>query len=205
MGVCVLVFLPHATRRFPPDLLVLSSRAVAKGEWWRVLTCNVEHVDALHIFMNGTAILGFGPVVERIVGSTRLLLVSLLTGLTSSAAVLAFLWNWPPSAGASGVICGWIGLALPIVEARGRKVLLQWIILLVLISLLPAVSWAAHLGGFLGGVAAGLIIRSGLMWRRHDPFKPLDRLFLPLFLLAAVAVWLAVRFHTHPSLSTLQA
>jgi len=198
LGLCVLVFLPHALDGEPPDRFVLYGPAVAAGQWWRVLTCNLEHVTPLHILLNGLSIYSFGPVVERQIGTARLFVVSLICGLTSSAAALAFTW-FLKSAGASGVIAGWLGLALPIFDGRARKVLLQWTILLVLVSLAPRVSWAAHLGGFLGGLVPGLLIRYGARRDPTRPFRPFDRLALPLLVLAAVTVFLAVRMHAPAS------
>jgi len=193
LGACVLVFLPHATSE-PPDRFILYGPAVKGGEWWRVLTSSVEHVTPMHILMNGLSIFSFGPVVERQVGTARLLVVSFVCALTSSAAALAFMWSYP-SAGASGVIAGWLGLALPLSDGRTRKVLVQWTILLVLVSLVPRVSWAAHLGGFVGGLIAGMLIRVGARQEPTAPFRAFDRAALPLLLAAAAAVWLVVRLH----------
>ncbi len=204
LALCVLVFLPHAAAGGPPETLVLYGPAIAAGEWWRVLTANLEHVNPMHILMNGLSIFSFGPVVERQIGSRRLFLASLVAGLTSSALALAFMWFYP-STGASGVIAGWLGLALPIADARARKVLVQWTILLVLISLVPRVSWAAHLGGFLGGLVLGLLVRVAARSRRAPfaPFRLFDRWVVPVLVLSAVAVVLVVRLHGVASLGTL--
>ena len=195
LGICVLLFLPHAMAPEPPDKYLLYGPAVAAGEWWRVLTSNFEHVTPLHILFNGLSIYSFGPVVERQVGSARMLLISLIAAVLSSATALAFMWSYP-SAGASGVIAGWLGLALPIADGRTRKVLIQWTILLVLVSLVPRVAWAAHLGGFVGGLVPGLLIRSAFRATPAQPFRTLDRLAVPLLALAIVAVIAVVMFHT---------
>ena len=50
------------------------------------------------------------------------------------------------------MIIGWLGLGLLIVEPRWRRVLLQWAVFNVIVSLAPGVSWAGHLGGFVGGL-----------------------------------------------------
>ena len=205
LGICVLVFLPHALDREPPTRFLLYGPAIAQGEWWRVLTSNLEHVTPMHILANGLSIFSFGPVVERQIGTVRLFVVSLIAGLLSSATALAFMWFYP-SAGASGVIAGWLGLALPIFDGRARKVLVQWTILLVLVSLVPGVSWAAHLGGFVGGLVLGLLIRRGA--RSGGPggaFHLFDRLALPLLVLAGVAVFLVVRLHAGAGPGPLRA
>lgn len=193
LAVCVLVFLPHLANGPNPNL-VLYGPAIADGQWWRVLTASVEHVSPLHIMMNGLSILSFGPVLERLIGSRRLFVASLVCALTSAAAALAFTWDYP-SVGASGVIAGWLGLALPIFDGRARRVLWQWTILLVLISLVPRVSWGGHLGGFLGGAALGLMIRGSVRRDPTAPFRTFDRASGPLVLLAAALVYVVVRFH----------
>ena len=111
LGVCILVFLPHAAMPGPPDRFLLYGPAVADGEWWRVLTSAVEHISPFHILANGVSIWSFGTVLERQIGSLRMFAASVVTALTSAAGALGFLWFFP-SAGASGVICGWLGLAL---------------------------------------------------------------------------------------------
>jgi len=204
LGICVLVFLPHAMDPEPPDKYLLYGPAIAAGEWWRVLTSNFEHVTPLHILFNGLSIYSFGPVVERQIGSGRLLIISLIAGLLSSATALIFMWSYP-SAGASGVIAGWLGLALPIADARARKVLVQWTILLVLVSLVPRVAWAAHLGGFVGGLVPGLLIRAAYRKTPTEPFRSFDRMALPLLVLATVAVVVVVALHAGSRPGSLQA
>jgi len=204
LGVCVLVFLPHADLPGPSDRLLLIGPPVAAGEWWRVLTSAVEHINAFHILFNGLSIWSFGPVLERQIGSWRMLAVSLVTAVTSAAGALGFFW-FAKSAGASGVICGWLGLALLVFGGRARKVLAQWAILIVLISLIPHVSWAAHLGGFIGGVVLGLVLRAGARLRPTAPFWLFDRLVVPALVLAAAVVWLVVRLHAGLGGGTLSA
>jgi membrane associated rhomboid family serine protease len=194
LGVCVLVFLPHAVDVEPPNGFLLYGPAIAAGEWWRVLTSAVEHVSPFHILANGLSIWSFGTVLERQIGSVRMFVASLVTALTSAAGALGFLWFFP-SAGASGVICGWLGLALLIFGGRAQKVLVQWAILIVLISLIPRVSWAAHLGGFVGGLVLGLMLRAGLRVRPNTPFWLFDRLAIPAIAIAAGVVWIVVRAH----------
>ena len=204
LGVCILVFLPHAAMPGPPDRFLLYGPAVADGEWWRVLTSAVEHISPFHILANGVSIWSFGTVLERQIGSLRMFAASVVTALTSAAGALGFLWFFP-SAGASGVICGWLGLALLIFGGRARKVLVQWAILIVLISLIPRVSWAAHLGGFVGGVVLGVLIRAGVRLRPTEPFWLYDRLVLLALVIAAVLVWLVVRLHAGLGGGTLSA
>jgi membrane associated rhomboid family serine protease len=63
--------------------------------------------------------------------------------------------------GISGVILTWAGATLPLVGKSGRKELGVWLVQVAVISLLPGVSWAGHLGGFLFGVPFGMSLRKG--------------------------------------------
>ena len=50
---------------------------------------------------------------------------------------------------------------------------------------IPRVSWAAHLGGFVGGLVLGLVIRAGVRLRPTAPFWLFDRLVVPAIVIAA--------------------
>jgi membrane associated rhomboid family serine protease len=195
MVVCFLVFLPQLGDPESLRRWALWGPGIERGQWWRVLTSSVEHFGAVHLIMNGSSILGFGPFVEKRVGSVRLALVSLIAALVGAASSLTFNWN-VFTAGASGIISGWIGLSLPIVEPRWRRVLVQWTILLVLISLIPGVSWAGHLGGFLAGLVSGVLMRWSDPLLPPRAFRWFDRLAAALVLLAAGMVYLVLQRHS---------
>ena len=196
MAVCAVAFVPQILdlTGHPELQYSLYGPAIAAGEWWRVLTAQVEHHGLFHIFANGTSILGFGPFLERRIGSLRLAVASLIGGLFSAAFALYFTWTGY-TAGASGMIIGWLGLGLLIVEARWRRVLGQWAVFNVLISLAPGVSWAGHLGGAVGGLASGWLIRKSDVALPPARFGLFDRLAPVLVVLGVGVVWLAVQFH----------
>ena len=194
-AVCVVCFLPQLVQ--PGAEMAWSVRGpdVAAGEWWRVLTAQVMHHGPVHLAVNCISILGFGPFIERRVGSLRLGLASLLAGVLSSAFALAFSWE-AYTAGASGMIIGWLGMGIPIVEPRWRRVLLQWTLFNVLLSLNKGISWAGHLGGFVAGLVSGALMRRSDAVVPPRRFGLFDRLY-PLLLASAVAaVILVVRFHS---------
>jgi len=196
MVICGLAFVPQILNlNGQPQLAyALYGPAIAAGEWWRIFTSWVEHDGAVHLVANGTSILGFGPFIERRIGSVRLAVVSLIAGLGSSAFPLFFDWN-RPTLGASGIIIGWLGAGLLIVEPRWRRVLGQWAIFNVLVSLVPGVSWAGHLGGFIGGLGCGALIRKSDTVVPPARFALFDRLAPVLIALGGIAVWAALQFH----------
>jgi rhomboid protease GluP len=81
------------------------------GDWWRPLTAMFIHSGVIHLAFNMWALASFGPVVERIYGSARYVLLYLVAGLAGGLASVA----WAPavhSLGASGAIFGILGALL---------------------------------------------------------------------------------------------
>jgi hypothetical protein len=75
---------------------------------------------------------------------------------------------------------------VPLSTRQGRKELGIWLVQMIVISLLPGVSWAGHLGGFLFGLPCGLALRLG---------KPVYTRALPLLLFIAAVV---AMYAAHP-------
>ncbi len=131
---------------------------VKQGQWWRPLTFVFTHGGPLHLGLNMMVVMSLGRDVERGVGTFRFLISSIVGALASAVAVL--IWDFDqPTVGASGMILGWAGVLVPIIGTAGRKQLGIWLVQMALISLIPGISGAGHLGGFLGGLPCGFIMR----------------------------------------------
>jgi membrane associated rhomboid family serine protease len=133
---------------------------VQAGQAWRVLTTVFMHGGLLHLGFNMSVVYSLGMPLERGIGSGRFLLISLVTALGGSAFALLFNFN-VPTVGASGMILGWGGTMLLIATREFRRGIVFWLVQVAAISLIPGVSWAGHLGGFLFGLPMGLALRSG--------------------------------------------
>lgn len=192
--VCVFAFLPQLVTPGAEREYSIWGPGVASGQWWRVLTAQVEHHGYLHIAVNGLSILGFGPFMERRVGSLRLAVISLFASLVGAAFALYINWD-VFTAGASVILSAWLGLGIPIVEPRWRRVLVQWAIFNVLLSFGHGISWAGHLGGALAGLLCGVLIRMSDDFVPPTRFTLLDRSLAPLLALGVGLIVLAVRFH----------
>ncbi len=133
---------------------------VASGRWWQVITSAFLHTQPWHIGLNMVALWMLGPNLERVLGRARFLAVYVVSALAGSAGVM---WLSDPdssSVGASGAIFGlFAALALLIWKVRGdfRQIMIV-LAINVGVSLMPGISWQAHLGGFLGGLVAAAII-----------------------------------------------
>lgn len=164
--ICVLFFLfdrhfeapAPGTHGHALQIGALFGPAVAAGQWWRVLLTTFEHANLLHIGFNMWVVVTLGFALERMIGSKRMAAISLVTALGSSGFALLFNFN-VPTIGASGMILGWAGALIPIVTREGRRMIWFWMIEIAVISLLPHVSWAGHLGGFLFGLLCGAVLR----------------------------------------------
>lgn len=160
--------------------LALYGPLVQRGEYWRMLSTVFEHGSPLHLLFNMSVVYTLGFMLERAVGSLRFLGLSLVTALGSSSFALLFNFD-VPTVGASGMILGWAGAMVPIATQQGRRELGIWLVQVVVISLLPGVSWAGHLGGFLFGLPCGVALRlGGPVYNRALP--------LILFITAVVAL-----------------
>jgi membrane associated rhomboid family serine protease len=134
---------------------------VADGAWWQVVTSMFTHVSIIHIGMNCLTLWFIGPPLEMYLGRVRFLVTYFLSGLVGSLAVYWLSGAQTLSYGASGALFGVMGALFIILwQQRGDfKQLLLWIVLNLVVTFLPAggglgaISWQAHLGGLVGGLA----------------------------------------------------
>ena len=128
-------------------------------EIYRFVTANFVHFGILHLLLNMLALWMFGNYVESALGRWRYVVSLVLLGLGSSVSV--YLWS-PTNAlsgGASGIVFGLFGIAF-LLMIRRRDDLRSMLVLLAvngLFSWQGGISWQAHLGGFLVGVALGAL------------------------------------------------
>ena len=148
---------------------------IHSGEVWRIITSNFVHHDLLHLGFNLYAFALAGKLVEELFGSAKALFAFLLTGVIAmgfSHLLNTYVSDIPQltSGGASGALCGMIGMALVgghRLNTRAgiavRDAMIRWAIYLVLFGfLIPFVNNAAHGGGFVAGCFLGFVLRFGL-------------------------------------------
>lgn len=93
------------------DLFVLNDKA-NNGEVWRFVTSIFLHGSISHLLYNLFALLFFGVILEKLIGSKRFLLTFFVTGIIANIIAVNY---YSSSLGASGAIYGIIG-ALAIVR-----------------------------------------------------------------------------------------
>src|SRR5712692_4645920 len=135
-----------------------------RGEWWTLFTSIYLHGGVLHILFNVLWIRQLGPAVEELYGPARFFVIFTVSGI--AGFVVSDVVGVSFTVGASGSISGLLGAMVAFGRRRGGAfgaVVLrqysQWALLLFILGFfMSGVNNLAHAGGFLGGLAAGLVL-----------------------------------------------
>jgi len=162
----LLFFLAAMDRKTSIDVAGLVKEKVRAGEYWRLLTGALLHVNPLHFFMNGMFLINVGAVLEPLVHRWIIPLVFLIAALAGS--VCSVLMFDKASIGASGGLMGLLGF-LGVISYRLRDripVNYAWMavknsMLIGAIGILgyEYIDNAAHCGGLLTGAILGLFVQ----------------------------------------------
>lgn len=149
------------------------------GDWWRLLTGQFLHFGIVHLLCNVWALGAFGPITERLLGSTAYAFVYVFAGLAASTASI----SWEPamnSVGASGAIFGIYGALVASLLGANRaiagsllKSLRNSTLIFTAYALcgglfVDGIDNAAHLGGLVSGFTMGLAHSIGSRCRRFE-------------------------------------
>ena len=132
------------------------------GQSWRLITAGFLHGGFVHILMNSWSLFILVREVEQFYGTSRLIVAYVFSTFTGFLCSL----YWSPgslSLGASAACFGMIGIMLamglrnradPLAQAV-RAHYGQWFVIGIVLSLVPGIDIAAHIGGFVGGFVIG--------------------------------------------------
>jgi membrane associated rhomboid family serine protease len=138
---------------------------IMEGQLWRLITPTFMHSGFSHMLFNSFSLVLFGPALERMLGSSRFLMVYLVSGLIANVATLLLEPLTFIHVGSSGAIFGLFGYYIAIIIFRKRWMTRensQIILTLCAVSLImtfiqPNINITAHLFGLLGGFLMGSI------------------------------------------------
>ena len=149
------------------------------GRWWTFLTAGWLHAGVLHVLFNVLWIRQLAPAVAELYGAARMVIIYTVSGVTGFAltTIAGAYLRWLPipflrgadfSVGASAAIFGLLGATVYYGRRTGSSIAsqtgLQYALILGVFGvIMPGVDNYAHLGGFLGGYLAGMLL---------DPLKP---------------------------------
>ncbi len=135
-------------------------------EPWRLLSACFVHFGILHLGMNMLGLLHLCRLLEPAIGSVRLLILYVVTGIVGFAVSLGYytmLGQPSPTAGASGAIFGLMGAVLGFLYRRKDDRWKEWAVQTVGYSLLfglvmRGVNNAAHIAGLVSGAGIGWLM-----------------------------------------------
>ncbi len=164
------------------------------GQYWRLLTAGFLHGGFMHIFMNSWSLFILVREVEQFYGTSRLIFAYVFSTFTGFLCSLL----WSPgslSLGASAACFGMIGIMLamgvrhradPLAQAV-RAHYGQWFVIGLVLSLIPGIDIAAHIGGFIGGFLVGWV--GGLPGLPNTPRETLWKVLAGLAVAVTVYAW----------------
>lgn len=140
-------------------------------EYWRLVMYCFLHGGIIHILFNSWAFWDLGRLAERLWGSRQVFATFVLTGIVGGLFSLG--WSILRhghgfaglSIGASGAVCGILGLLIgayyrnryQVGEFLGSQ-LVKWAVIILALGLIMGFDNAAHLGGLLSGGALGYVM-----------------------------------------------
>jgi rhomboid protease GluP len=150
---------------------------IAEHRWWTLFTAGWLHAGVLHILFNVLWIRQLAPESANLYGAGRMILIYTFAsvigfGLSTAMFVAPIHLPFFPGAyltvGASAPIFGLLGALVHYGRRTGSSHVgqagLQYALIMgVMGFIMPGVDNSAHLGGFIGGYAASLVL---------DPLKP---------------------------------
>lgn len=155
-------------------------------QYYSILTSMFLHADIYHLANNMLLLAGLGIMMERDTGHLRFAILYAVAGLGGQVVSLSYKlyadeW-YVSSVGASGAVFGLVGGLLAMVLCRKEpmpNVTWQRILIVVAYTLYSgtraeSIDNAAHIGGFLTGFLAGLLIcvlQNRLAGRKKSPFR----------------------------------
>lgn len=158
------------------------------AEPWRFVTWALVHASPLHLAFNMLVLFMVGPAIEQRIGRLPFLAAYVVSAIGAAVAI-AWLQPATPVVGASGAIYALFGMAIGMQRMLGRVQPVLLIIVginLAITFLFGNISWSAHVGGLVVGLALGFGI--GLADRRMRSPRA------PWIVIAAVAAALAALF-----------
>lgn len=140
------------------------NHGIQNGQLYRLVTCMFLHGGFVHIALNMYALYAIGPLVEKIFGRWKFLIIYFVSGIVSS--LLSFLLSDSISVGASGAIFGLLGACLVFALKNKNKIgksflsnIVSVIFINVIIGLsMPNIDNFGHFGGLIGGITASSIL-----------------------------------------------
>lgn len=144
------------------------TRLFARGEWWRAFTAVWLHADLAHLLANATIGFVFIGFSMARYGAGLALLAAFVAGAAGNLAGFLLYPKDYFGMGASGMVMGALGMIAvpprsnwsihPLAIRQMLQAAMSTVLLFVLLGVDPRSDIIAHLGGFVAGISAGLLL-----------------------------------------------
>lgn len=165
--LCVIIFFLQNVYGITGDFLLRSDSFVLKP--WTLVTSMFLHGDLEHLFYNMFALVLFGSVLEKVIGSRNFLKLYFITGIAAGLGGTLFYTAMLGASGAIYGVLGCLGMLRPRMRVWAYGVPMPMIVAVFLWALVDfiglfapgEVAYAAHLFGLMAGISFALF------WRRQ--------------------------------------
>ena len=164
IAICVGVYVLQTLNPQMVSQYGLFAVPLSQQGYYRIFTYAFLHGSVSHILVNMISLYNIGSFVEDYIGRRKYLTIILVSLITSGWAVVLLSQAGTVTVGFSGVIFGLFGVFVAIMIKTGAirnpsvsSTIMRMLIPNIIISLFPGVFWQGHLGGFAGGVIAGML------------------------------------------------
>lgn len=137
-----------------------------RKQYYRLITAGFTHVQPLHLICNMYSLLSIGRTMEMFYGGFKYLIIYVMILIIGGILALISRHNasddYTCSIGASGAICGLIGIyfikIFMIYGFSSIYSIFRSLIPMIVMSFLPGVDYRGHLYGFVIGGIIGFIL-----------------------------------------------
>lgn len=160
---CIVLFILFNTGKISVDEYMTSYySAIRNRQYWRFITHSFSHYTILHLALNMIALWSVGSSMERALGPVKFFALYLLFSVVTGIVSALYHQNGGGSIGASGAICGFIGISFALViRFYGFGGILQIIpslIPMIVMSFFPQIDTSSHVTGIIIGFIMGFLI-----------------------------------------------
>lgn len=176
VNVAVSIFLYFRTGSIMPDVRAYVQYGAnfrpltVGGQWWRIATSAFLHFGLIHLLINVLCLFSIGRTLEKLVGNINIIVAYFFASLVGGLFSCIFHAD-EVCAGASSAVFGFFGTEVSYVLQMRKeynltsretidyiKSSLAFVVINLIYSLKPGIDMAAHIGGFLAGLAFGTIL-----------------------------------------------
>lgn len=166
IAVNLLIYILVNSNRMTVNQLGVSCALVKRyKQWYRIVSSEFTHKEVMHIGCNLYSLYNIGSVLEQMIGSVIYIATYFLIGIVSGLISFFIHKKYQPNVvtiGASGIICGLLGVYISIAFYHvGFGVLVSvapTIVIMILMVFSKHIDSIGHFSGLAVGIASGIAI-----------------------------------------------